>query len=108
MDNIYEKLNRYASKEKAAIENWKKLKFRLLIISKFSSLSVLKKKLETVDEDSDNEDRNLKPTKKIKWYIISADGKNKQIWNMFTNVFYMIAFFNLPIVIAFDFVTLED
>ena len=27
---------------------------------------------------------------------------------MFTNIFYMISFFNFPLVIAFDFETLED
>ena len=27
---------------------------------------------------------------------------------MFTNIFYMISFFNFPLVIAFDFATLED
>ena len=43
-----------------------------------------------------------------KWFIIESESRNKQIWNMFTNIFYMVSFFNFPYVIAFNFVALES
>ena len=41
LDHVDLKLNLYLQKQKDAIANWKKIKFRLMIISKFSSLKVL-------------------------------------------------------------------
>ena len=89
------------------MQNWAKIKFRLLIISKFSSLKNFNKvEIESVETEEVEEIHN--PDGEKKWYIIESDSKNKQIWNMFTNIFYMISFFNFPLVIAFDFTTFED
>ena len=43
-----------------------------------------------------------------KWFIIDSESRNKQIWNMFTNIFYMVSFFSFPYVIAFNFDALES
>ena len=53
-------------------------------------------------EDADEDDRVPK------WYIIDSESRNKQIWNMFTNIFYMVSFFSFPYVIAFNFDALEE
>ena len=42
LDNIDMTLNPHLVAQKNALVNWKKLKFRLLVISKFSSLKVLR------------------------------------------------------------------
>ena len=68
----------------------------------------MKKRSKNGDDSDEDEEIKAKPIIAKKWYIIESDSKNKQIWNMFTNVFYMIAFFNYPLVIAFKFDTLED
>ena len=108
LDHIDLKLNLYLQKQKDALANWKKIKFRLLIISKFSSLKVLQQKLENDPEDSDQMDDSELDEKVPKWFIIDSESRNKQIWNMFTNIFYMVSFFSFPYVIAFDFDALED
>ena len=108
MDDIDIKLNNYLAAEKAALENWKKLKFRLLVISKFSSLKALQKKIDDEMEDSDLEDENLRDDSKPKWFIIESESRNKQVWNMFTNILYMVSFFNFPLIIGFEFSEYES
>ena len=92
--------------QKRAYENWKKMKFRLLIVSKFSSFSALRRKLDE-GENSEEEDVTHGP-EPVKWFIIDHNSRNKLFWNMFTNIFYMISFFTFPLVIAFNFETMTE
>ena len=67
------------ARQKNAWENWKKLKFRLLIISKFSSYRALQRVIEDNVQFSDDDDLlepDLGPEPQ-KWYIINADSRNK-------------------------------
>ena len=78
LDDIKYKLNRYLARELAARENWKKIKFRLLVIQKFSSLTALQKKLEIKYDESDDEDYKKKNDPSIpKWFIIDSESRNK-------------------------------
>ena len=43
IDELHIRLNLYMARQKKAWDDWKKLKFRLLIISKFSSYRALTK-----------------------------------------------------------------
>ena len=63
---------------------------------------MLQQKLEQDPEDSDQMEDADEDEKKQKWFIIDSESRNKQIWNMFTNIFYMVSFFSFPYVIAFD------
>lgn len=54
IDNINIELNTFMAGQKRAYENWKKMKFRLLIISKFSSFKALQKKLDDPDDEDDD------------------------------------------------------
>ena len=79
-----------------------------MLVSKFSSLKNFdayqaQESLSTEDADEAIESKE----EKRKWFIIDHESKNKQIWNMFTNIFYMVSFFTFPLVIAFDFETLD-
>lgn len=98
------------ARQKKAWDDWKKLKFRLLIISKFSSYGALTRVIQENVEFSDDDDLQEpdKGPEPQKWFIIPADSRNKQVWNMFTNIFYMISFFSFPYVIAFNFETMRQ
>ena len=80
------------------------MKFRLLIISKFSSYKKLAIQMrKPVDSDEDEYAYENKGPEEIKWFIIHAESRNKQFWNMFTNIFYMFSFFSFPYTLAFNF-----
>ena len=79
------------------------MKFRLLIISKFSSFKALQRKLDDPNDSDEDAAEYLPQDDKPKWYIIEATSRNKLFWNMFTNIFYMISFFTFPYCIGFDF-----
>ena len=107
IDNLDMELSTYLAGQKRAYDNWKKIKFRLLIISKFSKYSALRRPLEDQSGSEDEVEVVADPTI-MKKYIIIADSRNKLIWNMFTNVMYMVSFFTFPFVIAFNFEMMEE
>ena len=58
-----------------------------------------------MEKQSDDEKPDLKHKKPA--YIIDADSSYKLLWNMFTNIFYMVSFFMYPLIISFDFQEFE-
>jgi hypothetical protein len=85
--------------------NWRRIKFRLQVISKFVSIERWRKQnVEVVTSDSGDEmDENNDP-----WYIIHHDSNSKTIWNMLTNLIYVISFFMTAFTLAFEFDPLEQ
>ena len=60
-----------------ARRNWERLKMRIMVIQKFSSLSNFKKKLEVELEDSDPEEPHHVHAQTVKWFIINSESRNK-------------------------------
>ena len=56
LDDLKYKLDHYLMKEVEARKNWQRLKLRIMVVQKFSSLQNFKKKLEVELEDSDPEE----------------------------------------------------
>jgi len=97
IDKVHYILNDYLLKDMQAKKNWRKVKFRLQVISQFQSLKEWI--LEPPDSESDIEDEKKK---KLLWYIIPADSLTKVCWDMFTNMVYVINFFMILYTIGFD------
>ena len=57
LDHLELKLDQFLAKEMNARKNWEKLKMRVMVIQKFSSLSNFKKKLEVELTESDQEEQ---------------------------------------------------
>ena len=72
------------------------------MISQFQSLKEWI--LEPPDSDSEVDEEKKKSQL---WYIIHSDGISKIIWDMFTNIVYVINFFMILYTIAFNIIPLE-
>ena len=59
----------------------------------------------TVEQGSDEEKSEVR--QKPAAYIIDSDSPYKLLWNMFTNIFYMVSFFMYPLIISFEFQAFE-
>ena len=86
-----------------AKKNWRKVKFRLQVISQFQSLKEWILELPDTESDVDEEKK-----KSQIWYIIPAESMSKIIWDMFTNIVYVINFFMILYTIAFQIEPLND
>ena len=85
--------------QQTARQNWMKLKFRLLLLSKFSNY----KQLSTPAIEVGSEDEKGDQRHRAAAYIIDSDSPYKLLWNMFTNIFYMLSFFMYPLILSFQF-----
>lgn len=103
IDKVHYILNDYLVKDMQAKKNWRKVKFRLQVISQFQSLKEWILELPDTESDVDEEKK-----KSQIWYIIPAESMSKIIWDMFTNIVYVINFFMILYTIAFQIEPLND
>jgi len=82
-----------------AKKNWRKIKFRLQVISQFQSLS--RWMMEPVEEEPTVEETTKK--KDRPWYIINENSTSKLIWNAITNIVYVGSFFLTAFTLAFEY-----
>ena len=104
LDNLDAQLSPYILQQQSARQNWMKLKFRLLLLSKFSNY----RQLSTPAVEVGSEDEKSDQRHKAAAYIIDSDSPYKLLWNMFTNTFYMLSFFMYPLILSFQFKSFED
>lgn len=103
IDKVHFILNDYLLADMQAKKNWRKVKFRLQVISQFQSLKEWI--LEPPDTESDVEDEKKK---KAVWYIIQSESMTKIVWDMFTNLVYVANFFMILYTIGFALKPLEN
>lgn len=77
LDHLEIRLNVFYAREKKALENWTKLKFRLILVSKFSSLRNFDANAAVESVSTDDAEEVVLVSEKRKWYIIDHESKNK-------------------------------
>jgi hypothetical protein len=99
IDDMDDRLNKFMKHDIKAKANWRKIKFRLQVISQFQSLS--RWMMEPADEEPQIEETLNK--KDRPWYIINENSTSKLIWNAITNIIYVVSFFLTAVTMAFSY-----